>query len=266
VEYSNIKFEERYVDSKLLEKVLKLKNISYKDSLHKLVNEHLSRKSKTDFDFCTDTFNKLWLENLDKEIYPEEHKKLEALLVELYPKYRDHYIHQLQAFFLGLLIIDILMDKNKIDPQNGFPDLSWLLAASFHDFAYPIQQYDDYVCRFVNRCLSTTADWSFLGLKNDYHEQSFSSDVEHILSSLTKCFRAEDFKGEIGTNNYNKIRQFFYHEITEQKNHGLVASLGLIKKFTNDPKTEFSSVVLPAAVAIALHDDEICQRLHGVKT
>ena len=265
VEHSNIKFEERYIDSKLLEKVLKLKNISYKDSLYELVAEHLSRKSKTDFDFCTYTFNKLWLENLNDEIYPEEHKRLETLLVELYPKYRDHYIHQLQVFLLGLLIID-LIDENRVKSQNGFPDLAWLLAASFHDFAYPIQKYDDYVCRFANRCLGTTAKWSFLGLKNDYHEQSFSSNIEHILFSLMECFPAEDFKGQIGTNNFNKIRQFFYHEITEVKNHGLVASLGLIKKFENNPNTDFNSVVLPAAVAIALHDDEICQNLHGVKS
>lgn len=185
---------------------------------------------------------------------------------DLYPKYRDHYIHQLQVFLLGLVVIDTLGQNKKTKARKGFADLGWLLAASFHDFAYPIQKYDDYVCRFVNRCLGTTGNWSFLGLKSDYHEQSFSSSIEHVLSSLTKCFHAEDFEGEIGMGNFNKIRQFFYHEITEVKNHGMVASLGLIKRFMNNPKTEFSSVLLPAAVAIALHDDEICQTLHGVKT
>ena len=260
----DIRFEERYLDSNLLEKILKLKHISYKESIYDSVNEHLSRKTQSDFDFCTDTFNKLWLENLGEAIYPEEHKNLETLLVQMYPRYRDHYIHQLQVFYLGLLIIDYLIDNNKMKSQNGFPDLAWLLAASFHDFAHPIQKYDDYVCKLVNRCLSTTADWSFLGLKNYYHEQSFSSDIEHVLSSLTKCFRTEDFKGEKGTDNYNKIRQFFYHEITKEKNHGLIASLGLIKKFKNNPKTKFHNILLPAAVAIALHDDEICQTLHGV--
>ena len=260
----NVKFEERYLDSNLLETILKLKNISYKESIYDSVNEHLSKKIKSDFDFCTDTFNNLWRDNLGEEIYPEEHRNLETLLVQIYPRYRDHYIHQLQVFYLGLLIIDILIDNNKIKYQNGFPDLAWLLAASFHDYAHPIEKYDDFVCFFVNRCLGTKADWSFLGLKNYYHEQSFSSDIEHVLSSLTKCFRAEDFQGESGTDNHNKIRQFFYREITKEKNHGLIASLGLLKKFINNSKTEFSNVLLPAAVAIALHDDEICQTLHGV--
>ena len=260
----NVKFKERYLDSNLLEKILKLRNISYKEGIYNLVNAHLSKKTKSDFDFCTDTFNKLWAEKLGEEMYPQEHKNLETLLVQIYPEYRDHYIHQLQVFYLGLLIIDFLIDNNKMKSQNGFPDLAWLLAASFHDYAHPIEKYDNFVCKFVNKCLSTNADWSFLGLKDYYHEQSFSSDIEHVLSSLTKCFRAEAFQGEKRTDNYNKVRQFFYQEITKGKNHGLVACLGLIKKFMNNPDIDFYDVLLPAAVAIALHDDKICQPLHGV--
>lgn len=261
----DIRFEERYLDSNLLEEILKLKHIGYKESICDLVNDHLSKKIKGDFDFCTDTFNKLWTEKLGEKIYPEEHKNLETLLVQMYPRYRDHYVHQLQVFYLGLSIIDLLIDNNKMKSQNGFPDLAWLLAASFHDYAHPIENYDDYACHYVNRCLGTTANWSFLGLKEYYHEESFSSEIERILSSLMKCFRAEDFQEANRTDNLNKIRQFFYKEITREKNHGLIASLGLLKKFSNNPKTELSNVLLPAAVAIALHDDEICKTLHGVR-
>lgn len=259
-----IRFEERYLDSNLLERILKLKHIGYKESIYDLVNDHLSKKAKSDFDFCTDTFNKLWKEKLGEEMYPEEHKKLETLLVQLYPEYRDHYIHQLQVFYLGLLIIDLLIDNNKMESQNGFPDLAWLLAASFHDYAHPIEKYDNFVGKFVNKCLSTDTDWSFIGLKDHYNEEHFSSDIEHVISSLTNCFPAEAFQGESGTDNYNKVRQFFYQEITKKKNHGLVACLGLIKKFVNNSDIDFYNVLLPAAVAIALHDDKICQPLHGV--
>ncbi len=260
----DVKFEERYLDSTLLEKMLKLKNISYKKTIYDAVNEHLSKKTRSDFDFCTDTFNKLWTEKLGEKIYPEEHKHLEHLLIQMYPKYRDHYIHQLQVFYLGLLIIDSLIDNNKMKSQSGFPDLAWLLAASFHDYAYPIQKYDDYVCEFVNKCLSTTADWSFLGLKNYYHEQSLSSEIEHIISALTKCFQVEYFEGGKATDSNNKIRQFFYQEITDEKNHGLISGVGIIKKFKNNTKIDFSKVLLPATVAIALHDDKIFRTLHGI--
>lgn len=263
-DYYDIKFYERYVDQKLLEMALDLKKVDYRDDLLWSINDHLSRKDKSDFDFCTNTFNELWSKYTGCEIYPAEHKKLETLLVELYPRYRDHYIHQLQVFLLGVLIIDILIDNKIIENQNGFPCLSWLLAASFHDFAYPIQQYDDYACRLFEECIGTIGNWRFLGLKEDYTEKSFSSNVEHLLASLSSCFTG-NFKGEAGTNDFNKIRQFFYHEITKEKNHGLIGSLGLLRRFVNSNKVNFTNVVLPASVAIALHDDDICRPIHGSK-
>jgi hypothetical protein len=108
---------------------------------------------------------------------------------------------------------------------------------------------------------------SCLELKNNYTEYSFSSHVEHILCSISKCFNDKDFKGETGTKNFNKIRQFFYHEITKSKNHGLIGSLGLLRKFEDKKdKIDFAHILLPAAVAIALHDKEIWQPLHGLET
>jgi hypothetical protein len=258
-----IKFEERNIDQKLLELCLNLRKVPYRKLLANLINEHLSLKNRNDFDFCTDVLNKLWYKHFNSEIYPEEHRKLETLLMELYPKYRDHYIHQLQVFLTGVLILDILIERRKIIPKNGYPCLSWLLAASFHDFAYPLQLYDDFVSRYVKECLSTVGDWRFLSLKDDYTEFSFSSEVEHIIASLANCFTGE-FEGEAGVNNSNVIRQFFYREITETKNHGLVGSLGLLKRFRNNPKVDFKNVVLPAAVAISVHDLAVCQRLHGI--
>ncbi len=262
--FYRIKFEERYIDPRLLEEILKLKKVTYKDHLIDLINEHLSKKDKNDFEFCKNTFNKLWSKYFKDEIYPEEHRKLELLLIELYPRYRDHYIHQFQVFSLGALIIDILMRNKKIKSKNDFLPKSWLLAASFHDFAYPIQKYDDYISRFFKQSLSIEEPLSFLELKNNYTEYSFSSHVEHILCSISKCFNDKNFKGETGTNNFNKIRQLFYHEITKSKNHGLIGSLGVLKKF--EDKIDFVHILLPAAVAIALHDDEIWQPLQGLET
>ena len=260
-----IKFDERNVDQRLLELSLQLKEVPYRELLHKLINDHLSLKNNNDYDFCTDLFNKLWDKYLGEEIYPEEHRKFETFLLELYPKYRDHYIHQLQVFLLGVLILDILIENKVITSKKGFPCVSWLLAASFHDFAYPIQKYDDFVSRYFQRCLGVIGDnWKFFSLKEDYAEFSFSSDVERIIASLAKCF-AVNCDGEDGVQNLNVIRQFFYHEIAKEKNHGLVGSLGLMKRFSDNSHTDFNTVVLPAAVATALHDLTICQSIHGSK-
>lgn len=260
-----IKFEERNVDQNLLELHLNLKSAPYGRLLSNLINDHLSLKSKSDFDFCTDVLNRLWNQYLGEEIYPEEHRRLETLLVELYPKYRDHYIHQLQVFLLGVLILDILIANKTIARKKGFPYVSWLLAASFHDFAYPLQQYDNFVSKYVNKCLGLVGEnWKFLGLKDDYTELSFSSDVEYIVAALANCFEGS-FVGETSVNNFNIVRQFFYHEITREKNHGLLGSLGLLKRFKDSARVDFNKVVLPAAVAIAIHDLTICQSIHGSK-
>jgi len=264
--YYQIKFDERNVDQTLLELCLDLKSVPYRDLLFDSITNHLSMKNKNDFDFCTEVFNVLWNKYLGEEIYPEEHRRFETFLVELYPKYRDHYIHQLQVFLVGVLILDILIANKVLAPVNGFPFTSWLLAASFHDFAYPIEKYDDFVSRYFKTCLGLVGgNWKFLGLKDDYTELSFSSEVEHIVAALANCF-VGSFDGETGVNNFNIVRQFFYHEITREKNHGLISSLGILKRFRKgNASVDFSTVVLPAAVATAIHDLSICETIHGVK-
>lgn len=260
-----IEFDERNIDQGLLELCLDLKTVPYGRLLFDLINDHLSMKVMNDFDFCTDVFNRLWNQYLGDEIYPEEHRKFETFLVELYPKYRDHYIHQLQVFLLGVLILDILVANKILEPDKSFSYKSWLLAASFHDFAYPIEKYDDFVSRYFKTCLGLIGEnWKFLGLKDDYTELSFSSDVEHIVAALANCF-VGSFDGETGVNNFNIVRQFFYHGITREKNHGLIGSLGILKRFKGNAGVDFNTVVLPAAVATAIHDLTICQSIHGSK-
>jgi hypothetical protein len=108
-------------------------------------------------------------------------------------------------------------------------------------------------------------NWKFLGLKDDYTELSFSSEVEHIVAALANCF-VGSFTGETGVNNFNIVRQFFYHAITKEKNHGLIGSLGILKRFRKcSAIVDFSTVVLPAAVATAIHDLSICKTIHGSK-
>ena len=258
-----IRFEERYIDAKLLEKVLNAKEIIYKDDLFDITSEHLSNKGD-DFKFCTSALDALWIKHVKNENYPDVHMKLEPLLRELYPKYRDHYIHQFQVFLLGALIIDGLIDSQKIKQELTYDlCMGWLLASTFHDFTYPVQKHDEYIADFFKQSLGIEESLGFLELKDNYTEYSFSACIEHILYSAAKCFNDKDFNKEAGAENFNKIRDFFYYKITQNKNHGLLSSLGLLKKFRN--KLDFNHILLPAAVATALHDDEIWQLLHGLE-
>jgi hypothetical protein len=92
-------------------------------------------------------------------------------------------------------------------------------------------------------------------------EKTFLTRVEHLLSEIGKDFI--EASGYEKTILYNEIRRFFYYEIAEKKNHGLMGGSYLLKKFEGKERKEFSDVILPAAAAIAIHDDEIWQILSG---
>ena len=53
--------------------------------------------------------------------------------------------------------------------------------------------------------------------------------------------------------------------MTDRKNHAVVSALTLLKKFERTTSREYRDVVLPAAVAIILHDDEVWKPLSGFK-
>ncbi len=253
-----VKFEERNIDRKLLEHINNLKSVIYTKELQQIANDYLSYE-KDDYSFAMEWVKTLWNNYFHIE-YPNIHEKLEPLLKELYPKYRDHFLHQFQVFMFGSIIIDYLISFNKIECDRNALCKGWLLASTFHDFAQAVQKYDDWNKTFFRESLKIELPES-LELKRNYVENTFSSSVEHIITFLSKCFC--EFKDQDRTENYNKIRHFLYHQITDMKNHGLLSSLSLLKRF-DDAKDEFQEVILPAASAIAIHDAEIWKPMSGM--
>lgn len=256
-------FDKRLIDGTLLENVLNVRDIWYRDCICEGISHQLSYK-KDDIEFCTKELDKLWKKYLGGKQYPAVLKKFELILREFFPKYRDHYVHQFQVFLLGSLIIDGLIEMKKIRKKD-IKNIStaWMLAASYHDFSYPIQRHDEYFSYFFEEILGVGKSFTVLEFKNKYIEEKFSSYLEHILASITPCLNIKDIQETEGTEKLNKIRCFLYHNVTQEKNHALLSALGLLKKLEN--KADFKQVLLPAAVAIALHDDYIWQPLKGFK-
>ena len=253
-----VKFEERNIDRRLLEHLNSLKSVTYAAELQQIANDYLSYE-KDDYSFAMEWAEILW-EKYFKFHYPNIHEKLEPMLKELYPKYRDHFLHQFQVFLLGSIMIDYLIASGRINHDRNTLSKGWLLSATFHDFAQAVQRYDQWNKTFFKESLKIEV-LEALELKKHYFENTFLSSAEHIISSLERCFC--DFKEQDKTGNYNKIRHFFYHQITEKKNHGLLSSLSLLKRF--EANDEFHTVILPSATAIAIHDDGIWQALSGVQ-
>ena len=253
-----VRFDERNIDRKLLEYLTKLTSLSYAKELGQMANEYL-RYEKDDYSFAKEWVRRLWDPHFDVS-YPHLHERLESLLKELYPKYRDHLLHQFQVFLLGSIVMDCLTTLGK--PPNADTDelgKGWLLAATLHDFAQAVQKYDDWARDFVKESLGIDKPGGSLELKTGYVESAFSSSVEHIISCLENCFC--DFAMQDRTENYNAIRRFFHYQITDKKNHAVLSSLSLLKRL--EGVGEFHTVILPSATAIAIHDDEIWQTLNG---
>jgi len=257
----------RYIDRKLIDWVFDLQNVSYGTALRDLVNEHLTNKVD-DYLFSRQCFDSLWKSNFDGMEFPRTLERFESFLQQFYPEYREHFVHQFQVFLLGTIILGHLLQEPSKLFENGEIDVKkdnlvkgWLLASSIHDFTYPLQEYDKFSSEFFKEQLRIDEPLSFLELKGIYVEKTFLTRVEHLLSKLEKDF--VDTAGWEKTKLYNEIRRFFYYEITEKKNHGLMGSSYLLKKFEGKDREILSNLVLPAAVASSMHDDEIWQTLSG---
>jgi len=255
----------RYIDRKLIDFVFNLKEVSYGNELRDLVNKHLNQKGD-DYLFTRECFETLWRSKFDGMIYPKTLEQFESFLQHFFPEYREHFTHQFQVFLLGTIILDCLFQNpTKVfeEGKNKKDDLAkgWLLTSSTHDFTYPLQKYDEWSSDFFKEQLKIDEPLSFLELKGIYVEKTFLTRVEHLLSEIEKDFI--EVSGYEKTILYNEIRRFFYYEIAEKKNHGLMGGSYLLKKFEGKERKEFSDVILPAAAAIATHDDEIWQILSG---
>jgi len=242
----------RYIDRKLIDLV----SLNGSDkSLSGLINKHLDKK-QDDFNFSKDCFESLWQSNFGKT-YPKTLLKFDTFLQHFFPKYREHFVHQFQVYLIGGYLINLLPESS-ISMKKEDALKSWLLAASYHDCAYPIQQYDLFIQEFFKECLSVS-NMGRLNLKDNYTEDSFSFSLEYILGYLFKNH------SDLTTETFNTIRKFFYKQITFEKNHGVLGGIGLLKKFEDCKKCDktFKNLILPAAAAITIHDDDIWQCLSG---
>lgn len=266
MKFRPISFEGRYIDKKLLELNIELKNILYKDELFSFLNEHLSKK-ESDFEFCSSKLNELWCSYLDDRGYPLVHEKFEPLLKQLLPKYRDHFLHQYQDFLLGTYILDGLIQNDILDKEKT-EDYSrgWLLASTFHDFSYCIQEYDKWSTEFFKEMFNIKEPIGSIDLKRHYFENSFSSSIEHLLSELERSLSISE---NSRIDQLNTLRHFFYHQMTDNKNHAVISCLTLFKRFEKykeEEPEEFKNMILHAGLSVLLHDDEIWQTLSGYKS
>ena len=141
------------IDREILNSVLKVENIHYQDELFKLINKHLTDKGD-DYDFTKNCFQTLWTSNFNED-YPLTLKDLEALLQQFFPTYREHFIHQLQVFLLGAIILSHLFKnhKNFLDTSEIDDEIRSIIDSSYLEAKEVLTQNKDNLERVAKRLL-----------------------------------------------------------------------------------------------------------------
>jgi len=261
--------EERYIDRTLLEKMLELEKISYREDLFDAISKHLSYKNN-EYEFVSGVFSKLWKTQINVA-YNNFLKTFDPALQHVFAEtreggriYRDHYIHQFQVFLLGLYVIDKIYDDFVKKHNCKKPEISWLMISSFHDMAYPVQLYDEWSSKFFHKIFGVPKGIARIELKSKFVEQSFMNCTNCLIAKL--CSK-EELKGDWLAKKKELLR-FFYEKITEAKNHCILSSMSLLKILREEYENKITigdmdfehiceDIIIPSALAIAIHAEEV---------
>lgn len=283
-------FGKSSIDRKLLDQIFDLNKISFRQVLFTYINEHLTEKGD-EYVFTSEVFSSLWKNELGPsysdflEVFEPSLQYISASNLKRGGRiYRDHYIHQFQVFLLGLPIIDKKYAFFKRHYEN--PELVWLVAASFHDNAYPVQLYDKWSGEFFKRVFKIKNEIGTIELKSKFIDEDFLSCLGYLVCSFCKTHPPQKTLENNWLATENDLIQFIYRMITEEKNHGVLSCVSLLKMLTSpiqendavrgsDPAKkepsnrekinatlhDFDSaldgIFVPGALAIALHDEKV---------
>lgn len=245
------------ISVELINRVRSLERVGYKDILRSFSATYFSER-KDPFETASRVTKELW--GLLGIECPDLHEQFEPIL-RLRPTYRDHFLHAYQVFLYGVCVIDKMYDEINHKPYLGKPgsrlEDAWLLAATYHDFTYMIEDFDRWTMKFLNGSLhlQEKTNPASLHLAETYVKEGFMFFTRDLLKHLDIAM--------------DKVTlDFFYDRILNRKNHGLLSALSLGKYLGSKkrPGSIISEYVInSAAGAIAIHDSKIWEFLAGLK-
>ena len=206
---------------------------------------------------------KLWVDAQKEETFTIllDFEAFEKMLFQSNSDYRGHYVHQFDVFLLGYYILNTILESRKPAASifNGNSNLTWMLASTFHDMGYPIQQIDQWFSSFLG---------TFLKIDTVYQIE-IEKIVTPVFYDYLKFISEEHYNlttEPIAISGQSPTKDWVFHSILQtnlrKKNHGVISSLLLIHSLFTKEKTvrsnnwflnAFPRDVLPACHAIALH-------------
>jgi len=244
--------EGRNISLTLIDRIAEIQHLEYGDILQELAVGYRTR-IEDDYDIALELIKKLW-NKIDLE-YPEFQKDFEPVLL-LNPRYRDHFLHQLHVFLLGCYVIDKLYTDESISSfqqKFGNPiENMWLLASTYHDYNYNIQNYNEWIATFFKNTLFLDKNPSSLNLDECYVKEDYMFKTKELCDTFDNL-----------TMDKTTVL-FFYDKIIDEKNHGLLGALSLLKLVDKkNPEKIKKEALLQASRAIALHDEGIWEHFSG---
>lgn len=213
-------------------------NVSIEEAVVDLLQE-LWKRYELDYNFNSTIFRNFEMFNTD-------------ILSEI-PHYRDHFIHQIVVFIIGIIIMDNLHNNinDAFESAYHIPSLdvevAWFYTAIFHDIAYPLESINQWIENIIKKFLSS----SHHGIRSSLPLEDILFDSEYLNS----IDRIRKFHKDLLKRNDLKIRDTMIRVLRgqDEKNtgldHGIMGALLLLGENRFDPND-----ILPSASAIALHN------------
>ena len=261
VRYAAPKFQMRAITSRgtqdlsflLINRLHEIRNLQYSENLSQLAVDY-RKAAKADYEIASDTIQSLWNSRLETD-YPEM-RNFEAVL-QLDPKYRDHFLHQFQVFLLGALIIDKLyntapIQEFKKSSGTALEDV-WLAASTYHDFNYPIQKCEGWMTDFFQQnLLVSDKELVTLKLEKVVVTDEFLSKMQNLCTAIGCAFD-------------DCVLRFILERAAIQRDHAVLGALTFLKKFQSN--TRLTTIAAGhAALSILLHYEPNWQCFCGNKS
>ncbi len=247
---------QKNISKELILKMGELNRISYRHILIRFSQEY-NRSTEDDYTHAFNITTVLWEKYSLK--FPRMHIDYEQVL-KLDPTYRDHFLHSFQVFMHGVYIIDQMYDEINNESftnedGNRIED-AWLLAATYHDYNYMIQKFDNWTKEFFKNALYINEKNNpvSLQLSESYIKEGYMLLTKELARTLS--LEMDQF-----------TLDFLFDRILVKKNHGLISSLSLLKylKMEDNKGHKFKhEVIFAAAKAIAIHDKKIWEFLSDI--
>lgn len=198
---------------------------------------------------------------------------------------RDHVLHSVRVFMIGCIVIDRFYEEFKQCYKDIFPGIRtinleyiWFLASLFHDVGRIRQKSDVLLRRDPNGENKALDDAIEREMSKAWEDADYQFVLSNVVSLIEQCCsRKEDREPFTGCDMNDEVDQEISTVLTESYNkrisHGVISCFELvpdllkkIKASKIKPSNTFLKYhILPAAVAVALHDWTIWGDLEKLK-